>query len=61
VSGSAIPADARAAQHLGLAAGTPVALGGGDTRCGLASAGAVSDGDVGPWACEAPRRRSSAC
>ena len=39
--------DARAAQHLGLAAGTPVALGGGDTRCGLLGAGAVADGDVG--------------
>jgi len=39
--------DARAAQHLGLAAGTPVSLGGGDTRCGLLGAGAVADGDVG--------------
>ena len=26
---------------------TPVALGGGDTRCGLLGAGAVADGDVG--------------
>jgi sugar (pentulose or hexulose) kinase/phosphoglycerate dehydrogenase-like enzyme/ribulose-5-phosphate 4-epimerase/fuculose-1-phosphate aldolase len=38
---------AQAAQHLGLAPGTPVSLGGGDTRCGLIGAGAVADGDVG--------------
>ena len=36
-----------AARELGLAPGTPVALGGGDTRCGLLGAGAVADGDVG--------------
>ncbi len=39
--------DARAARELGLAPGTPVALGGGDTRCGLLGAGAIADGDVG--------------
>ncbi len=39
--------DARAARDLGLAPGTPVALGAGDTRCGLLGAGAVADGDVG--------------
>src|SRR5262245_58160429 len=38
---------AQAARELGLAPGTPVSLGGGDTRCGLLGAGAVSDGDVG--------------
>ena len=38
---------AHAARELGLAPGTPVALGGGDTRCGLLGAGAVADGDVG--------------
>ncbi len=38
---------AQAARELGLAPGTPVALGGGDTRCGLLGAGAVADGDVG--------------
>src|SRR4029453_10958419 len=36
-----------AARELGLAPGTPVALGGRDTRCGLLGAGAVADGDVG--------------
>jgi sugar (pentulose or hexulose) kinase/phosphoglycerate dehydrogenase-like enzyme/ribulose-5-phosphate 4-epimerase/fuculose-1-phosphate aldolase/putative sterol carrier protein len=38
---------AHAARELGLAPGTPVALGGGDTRCGLFGAGAIADGDVG--------------
>jgi autoinducer 2 (AI-2) kinase len=38
---------AQAARELGLLPGTPVALGGGDTRCGLVGAGAVADGDVG--------------
>jgi sugar (pentulose or hexulose) kinase/phosphoglycerate dehydrogenase-like enzyme/ribulose-5-phosphate 4-epimerase/fuculose-1-phosphate aldolase/putative sterol carrier protein len=38
---------AQAAQQLGLAPGTSVVLGGGDTRCGLLGAGAIADGDVG--------------
>ena len=35
-----------AAQALGLVAGTPVAMGGGDTQCGLLGAGATTPGDV---------------
>jgi autoinducer 2 (AI-2) kinase len=37
---------ANAAQHLGLAAGTSVGLGGGDTQCGLLGAGAIAAGDA---------------
>jgi autoinducer 2 (AI-2) kinase len=36
-----------AAQHLGIAAGVPVVVGGGDTQCGLVGAGAVEPGQVG--------------
>jgi autoinducer 2 (AI-2) kinase len=36
----------RAAHDLGLAPGTPVALGGGDTQCGLLGCGARAAGDV---------------
>ena len=36
-----------AAAAFGLEAGTPIALGAGDTRCGLLGSGAVSAGDVG--------------
>jgi sugar (pentulose or hexulose) kinase/phosphoglycerate dehydrogenase-like enzyme/ribulose-5-phosphate 4-epimerase/fuculose-1-phosphate aldolase/putative sterol carrier protein len=37
---------AAAADALGLRAGTPVAVGGGDTQCGLLGAGAVAAGQV---------------
>ena len=37
---------ADAAETLGLAPGTAVALGGADTQCGLLGAGAVDDGDL---------------
>ena len=36
----------KAAEHLGLAVGTAVGLGGGDTQCGLLGAGAIAAGDV---------------
>ncbi len=46
--GAAIGALTRdAAEHLGLAPGIPVALGGGDTQCGLLGAGAVMPGQMG--------------
>lgn len=35
-----------AAAHLGLAAGTPVGLGGGDTQCSLLGAGAIKAGEI---------------
>jgi len=35
-----------AAAHLGLAAGTPVAVGAGDTQCALLACGAVAPGEV---------------
>ncbi len=35
-----------AAEHLGLRPGTPVAVGGGDTHCGLLGAGVVSPGQA---------------
>jgi autoinducer 2 (AI-2) kinase len=38
---------ASAAQSLGLAAGTPVGMGGGDTQCGLLGVGAVEHGSLG--------------
>ncbi len=37
---------ADAARHLGLRAGTPVAVGGGDSHCGLLGAGAVAPGQM---------------
>jgi L-ribulose-5-phosphate 4-epimerase len=36
-----------AAEHLGLAQGTPVAVGGGDTQCGLLGLGALVPGSAG--------------
>jgi len=36
-----------AAEHLGLVAGTPVGVGGGDTQCGLLGAGVVAAGAIG--------------
>lgn len=38
---------AEAAEALGLAPGTPVVVGGGDTQCGLVGAGATSAGTLG--------------
>lgn len=46
-SGSKIGAvNAESATHLGLAAGTIVGLGGGDTQCSLLGAGAIKVGDL---------------
>ncbi len=39
-------ASKQAAEHLGIAAGTPVVVGGGDTQCGLLGAGAVESGHL---------------
>jgi autoinducer 2 (AI-2) kinase len=36
-----------AASHLGLRAGTPVAVGAADTQCGMLGAGAIAPGDLG--------------
>jgi autoinducer 2 (AI-2) kinase len=41
------PITAAAATHLGVAPGTPVVAGGGDTQCGLIGAGALHEGAVG--------------
>jgi autoinducer 2 (AI-2) kinase len=38
---------AEAAEHFGLAAGTPVAVGGADTQCGLLGSGVAAPGAVG--------------
>jgi autoinducer 2 (AI-2) kinase len=41
------PLSPQAAEHLGLMAGTPAVVGGGDTQCGLLGAGAAAAGQLG--------------